>query len=57
MTSAGQIVAIVTVLASLYLVTRGFRADGNDRGRLIKLALIWALIIVGSTLFLAHLLG
>ena len=56
MSAAGQVAAVVAILASLFLVTRGFQGDGLARKSTFKAGLIWAAVIVGATL-LVRLLG
>lgn len=57
MTTTAQIVAIISVLASLFLVTRGFRSHGLSINQTVKMALIWAAIILVGTLLISRLAG
>ena len=57
MSSTAQIVAIIAVLGSLFLVTRGFRGHGLSMNQTVKMALIWAAIILVGTLVLSRLAG
>lgn len=57
MTTTAQIVAIISVLASLFLVTRGFRSHGLSINQTVKMALIWAAIILVGTLVVSRLAG
>ncbi|WP_161597978.1 hypothetical protein [Novosphingobium ginsenosidimutans] len=57
MTTTAQIVAIISVLASLFLVTRGFRSHGLSINQTVKMALIWAAIISVGTLLISRLAG
>lgn len=54
MSSTAQIVTIISVLASLLLVTRGFRSHGHSLGNTTKMALVWGVIIVIGTLLISH---
>lgn len=54
MSSTAQIVTIISVLASLFLVTRGFRSHGHSSGNTAKMALVWGVIIVIGTLLISH---
>lgn len=57
MSTAAQIVMILSVLASLYLVTRGFRSHGLSLNQTVKMGLIWAVIILVGTLIIGRLAG
>jgi len=52
-----QLVTLVSVLASLYLVTRGFRSHGLSLGQTVKMALIWGAIILAGTLLIGRFVG
>jgi hypothetical protein len=47
MSQTGMIVAVISVIGSLILVTRGSRFRSTPMGVKLKLALIWAAIIIG----------
>jgi hypothetical protein len=55
--TTAQIVTVVSVLASLYLVTRGFRGHGLSINQTVKMALIWAGIILVGTLLISRMAG
>ena len=52
-----QIVSILTILASLYLVTRGFRSQGLSLNTTLKMALVWAVIIGLGTFLIGWIAG
>ena len=54
MSNTAQIVTIISVLASLFLVTRGFRSHGHSSGNTAKMALVWVVIILIGTLLISH---
>lgn len=54
MSSAAQIVAVLFIVASLFLVTQGFRQHGLSKNQTVKVALIWAAIILIGTLLIAR---
>lgn len=56
MSTTAQIVAVIAVLASLFLATRGFSSQFSG-GKALKLGLIWAIIIVVGTLVIGRLAG
>ena len=56
MISLGQLAAVALVVASLFLVTRGAKADGLRFGSGVKVAAIWALIILAVTVLITALL-
>ncbi|WP_260922428.1 hypothetical protein [Novosphingobium sp. 9] len=55
MSSMGTIVAIITVLGSLFLVTRGSTFQSMKASQTVKLAAIWAAIILGLVLLISFL--
>lgn len=57
MSTAAQIVMILSLLASLYLVTRGFRSHGLSLNQTVKMGLIWAVIILVGSLVIGRLAG
>lgn len=57
MSGAGQIVAIIAIVASLFLVTPGFRSNGHSLSSTLKMALVWALIIIVGALLISKLAG
>ncbi len=57
MSTTAQIVTLISVLASLYLVTRGFRSHGLSVNATIKMALVWAVIILAGTLLISRFAG
>lgn len=57
MSTAAQIVVILSVLVSLYLVTRGFRSHGLSLNQTVKMGLIWAVIILVGSLVIGRLAG
>lgn len=57
MSTTAQIVTLISVLASLYLVTRGFRSHGLSLNATIKMALAWAVIILVGTLLISRFAG
>lgn len=57
MSTTAQLVMLVSVLASLYLVTRGFRSHGLSLGQTVKMALIWGAIILAGTLLIGRFVG
>ncbi len=56
MISLGQLAAVALVVAGLFLVTRGAKADGLRFGSGAKVAAIWALIILAVTVLITALL-
>jgi hypothetical protein len=50
MSQTGMIVAVISVIGSLILVTSGSRFRSTPMGTKLQLALIWAAIIVGLVL-------
>lgn len=56
MTSLGQLAAVALVVASLFLVTMGAKADGLRLGSGVKVAAIWVLIILAVTVSITALL-
>lgn len=52
MSQAGLIVGIISVIGALVLVTRHSRFRSMPRATTIKLALIWAAIIIGVVLII-----
>ena len=54
MSTTAQIVTMISILASLYLVTRGFRSHGHSLGNTAKMALVWGVIIVLGTLLISY---
>lgn len=54
MSTTAQIVAIISVLGSLFLATRGFRGHGLSLNQTVKMALIWAAIIAIGTLVISR---
>ena len=57
MNTTAQIVAIMAVLGSLFLATRGFRGHGLSVNQTVKMALVWAAIILVGTLVISRLAG
>ena len=57
MSTTAQIVAIISVLGSLFLATRGFRGHGLSLNQTVKMALIWAAIIAIGTLVISSFAG
>lgn len=57
MSIAAQIVAILSIVASLFLVTQGYRQQGLAKVQTVKVALIWAAIILIGTLVMARFAG
>jgi len=55
--TTAQIVTLISVLASLFLVTRGFSSHGLSMSQTVKMALIWAVIILVGTLLIGRLAG
>jgi ABC-type oligopeptide transport system ATPase subunit len=55
--TTAQIVTIISVLLSLFLVTRGFSSHGLSMSQTVKMALIWAVIILVGTLLISRLAG
>ena len=47
-----MIVAVISVIGSLILVTSGSRFRSMPMGKTVKLALIWAAIILGMVLII-----
>lgn len=56
MGQADTIVAIIAMLGSLFLVTRGSRFQGIAGGRRIKLALVWGVIFL-AVILLVRVIG
>lgn len=52
--ATAQIAAVLAVLASLWLVTRGFRSHSLSLARTWKFAAIWALIILLVALIISR---
>lgn len=52
MNQTGMIVAVISVIGSLILVTSGSRFRSMPMGATLKLALIWAAIILGLVLII-----
>jgi hypothetical protein len=44
--TTGQIVAIIAALASLFLVVRNFKSHGISMPNTLKMAAVWAAIIL-----------
>lgn len=57
MSTTAQIVTLISVLASLYLVTRGFRSHGLSMKQTLKMALVWTVIILVGTLLISRFAG
>ena len=57
MSTTAQIVAIISVLGSLFLVTRNYSSLGLSMSQTVRMALIWAVIILVGTLVISHLAG
>ncbi len=57
MSTTAQIVAIISVLGSLFLVTRNYSSLGLSMNQTVKMALIWAVIILVGSLVISHLAG
>lgn len=57
MSTTAQIVTIISVLLSLYLVTRGFRRHGLSVNQTVKMALVWAVIIAVGTFLISRVAG
>lgn len=57
MSTPAQIVALISVLGSLFLATRGFRGHGLSLNQTVKMALIWAAIILVGTLVITRIAG
>ncbi len=57
MSTTAQIVTLISVLASLYLVTRGFRSHGLSMNQTMKMALVWGVIILLGTLLIGRFVG
>lgn len=57
MSTTAQIVTIISVLLSLFLVTRGFSSHGLSMSQTVKMALIWVAIILVGTLLIIRLAG
>lgn len=51
---ASQIVAMFMVLASLLLVTRGFKDHGLPLNHIVRMALIWILVILVGTFVISR---
>ncbi|MFC6621804.1 hypothetical protein [Novosphingobium panipatense] len=56
MTQAAMIVSIITLLGWLFLVLRNSEIRSLDRSRVLKLAAVWAAIIV-TMLVVVQMLG
>lgn len=54
MSTTAQIVALISLLGSLFLATRGFRGHGLSLNQTVKMALIWAAIILVGTLVITR---
>lgn len=52
MTSAATIVALITLIGSLVLVSRSSALAHVNRAGLVRLALIWGVIVVGLVLLI-----
>ncbi|MDF2640021.1 MAG: hypothetical protein K0R64_3005 [Novosphingobium lindaniclasticum] len=52
MNQTGMIVAVISVIGSLILVSSGSRFRSMPMGKMVKLALIWTAIIVGLVLII-----
>lgn len=57
MSTTAQIVAVISVLLSLFLVTRGFRSHGHSLSETAKMALVWGVIILMGTLLISYFAG
>ncbi len=57
MNSIGQIVAVLSLLASLVLVLRSVRGRDLARSQIVVMALVWAAIILLCSLFVRKLTG
>ena len=57
MSSIGQIVAVLSLLASLVLVLRSVRGRDLARSQIVVMVLVWAAIILLCSLFVRKLTG
>ena len=57
MSTTAQIVTVISVLLSLFLVTRGFRSHGHSLSETAKMALVWGAIILIGTLLISYFAG
>lgn len=57
MTSAAMIVALIGVLASLFLVVRSWRSHGLSFSAGVRMGLIWAAIIAVTAFVLGRFVG
>lgn len=57
MTSTAMIVALIGVLASLFLAVRSWRSHGLSLGAGVRMGLIWALIIAVLAFVLGRFIG
>jgi hypothetical protein len=55
--TTAQIVGIVSVLLSLFLVVRGFQSHGLSLSTTVKMAVAWIVIIVLGVLIVRQLAG
>lgn len=57
MTSTAVIVALITVLASLFLAIRSWRSHGLSVSAGVRMALVWAAIIAVTAFVLGRFVG
>lgn len=57
MSTTAQIVGIISVLLSLFLVVRGFQSHGLSLNTTVKMAVAWIVIIVLGVLIVRQLAG
>lgn len=57
MSNAAQIVAVITLIASLYLVIRNYRSHGVAPQSMVRMALAWAVIIAVAVAIIRSLAG
>lgn len=57
MSNAAQIVAVITLMASLYLVIRNYRSHSVAPQSMVRMALAWAVIIAVAVAIIRSLAG